>query len=422
MRQTLKERRKQLHRGMPMPRLLTMVLMMAIMALIFVRLRDPATWRWFSRDTDDLVQVAAGSEPAGTNPAKTQPAAPASSAAPAETPADLTPTGSTDLDPMEWDDMKTNVSLIEVGSLEMNKLEMPAYFRVLNWVDHQPTALLRKRAHKDVVFNDFRKTPNSMRLQIVELKLNVRQILRAFGPPENGKEMPITTPEGKQIYQVCGFTQEGGSNMYYGIVTDLPKGMPIGTLVNEDAKLVGYFFKLQGYISQAQQLEAERTRKNPIIYKAPVIIGRLIWIVSPTVAEDDPPVWLFWGIGGIAVLAIVGWVLLSVRRSRRHAIPAIVSSPHLETEAFPVDSWLDEAQSGRLASETGWETTGRSDKTALDGGFGGRLSGNIFWENGESKNGHGANNGRRGSAEYGTDDENRGSGSGSHDSGNPNDG
>ena len=389
MRQTLKERRKQLHRGMPMPRLLTMVLMMAIMALIFVRLRDPATWRWFSRDDDDnQVQVVAGSAPTGTNPPKTQPAAPASSAAPAETPAELTPTGSTDLDPMEWDDMKTNVSLIEDGTLEMNKLEMPAYFRVLSWVDHQPTALLRKRAHKDVVYNDFRKTPNSMRLQIVELNLNVRQILRAFGPPENGKEMPITTPEGKQIYQVCGFTQEGGSNMYYGIVTDLPKGMPIGTLIDVNAKLVGYFFKLQGYISQEQQLEAERTRKNPIIYKAPVIIGRLIWIVSPTVAEDDPPVWLFWGIGGIAVLAIAGWVLLSTRKSGRRAAPGIVSRPNLEPEAFPIDSWLDQAQSGRLRSEPVPETTARSDEAALDGGFGGRLTGNIFWENGESKNGH----------------------------------
>ena len=339
MRQTLKERRKQLHRGMPMPRLLTMVLMMAIMALIFVRFRDPAT-RWFSRDDDDnQVQVVAGSELSGTNPPKTQPAAPASSAAPAETPAELTPTGSTDLDPMEWDDMKTNVSLIEDGTLEMNKLEMPAYFQVLNWVDHQPTALLRKRAHKDVVYNDFRKTPNSMRLQIVELNLNVRQILRAFGPPENGKEMPITTPEGKQIYQVCGFTQEGGSNMYYGIVTDLPKGMPIGTFIDEDAKLVGYFFKLQGYISQAQQLEAERTRKNPIIYKAPVIIGRLIWIVSPAAAEDDPPVWLFWGIGGIAILAIVGSVLLSMRKSGRRACRA----------SFPVLIW----RLGRFRSTVG---------------------------------------------------------------------
>ena len=76
MRQTLKDRRKQLHRGMPMPRLLTMVLMLAIMALIFVRLRDPSTWRWFARDNDDDNAVVAENEPAGgKKPAKTHPAA-----------------------------------------------------------------------------------------------------------------------------------------------------------------------------------------------------------------------------------------------------------------------------------------------------------------------------------------------------------
>ena len=43
--------------AMPMPRVVTMVLMLAIMGLIFARLRDPSTWRWFSRDDDDSLVV-----------------------------------------------------------------------------------------------------------------------------------------------------------------------------------------------------------------------------------------------------------------------------------------------------------------------------------------------------------------------------
>ena len=140
---------------------------------------------------------------------------------------------------------------------------MPAYFQILSWVDHQSTALLRKRAKRDVLYSDFRKTPDSMRLQIVELKLNVRQIVRLHQAPKNGITEPMTTREGQPLYEVRGFTQEGGSNLYIGIVTDLPEGMPIGTSINEDAKLVGYFFKLQGYISQQQQLDAERTGRGP---------------------------------------------------------------------------------------------------------------------------------------------------------------
>src|SRR5208337_2870362 len=132
----------------------------------------------------------------------------------------------------------------------------------------------QKRARKDVLYNDFHSSPGSMRLQIVELKLNVRQIVRLENPPKDGITEPMTTPDGNPIYELRGFTQEGGSNLYFGIVTDLPKGMPIGASVNEDVKLVGYFFKLQGYFSQQQQLDAERTGKKPTMLKAPVILGR----------------------------------------------------------------------------------------------------------------------------------------------------
>ena len=126
-------------------------------------------------------------------------------------PPELTATGSTDLDPMEWDDMKSNISLVEDGSFEMTKLEMPAYFQILSWVDHQPTELLRKRANKDVVYSDFRKTPDSMRLQIVELKLErACRFFAASDHPRTAFTKPITTPNDKPIYEVRGFTQEGG--------------------------------------------------------------------------------------------------------------------------------------------------------------------------------------------------------------------
>jgi len=441
MRQTLKERRKQLRGGIPMPRVLTLVLMLAIMALIFVRLRDPSTWRWFTRDDDDDMRVVVqngspgatrltqtGQVAAETSP--TQPAAPAAvkpSALPSgekpvvsgkaptvaagnaatpqgspKTAPELTATGSTDLDPMEWDDMKSNISLVEDGSFEMNKLEMAAYFQILNWVDHQPTELLRKRAHKDVVYSDFRRSPASMRLQIVELKLRVVQILRCFGPPENGVEKPITSPNDKPIYELRGFSQEGGTNLYFGIVTDLPEGMPIGTSVDEYVKLVGYFFKLQGYTSQQQQTEAEQSRKKPITLKAPVIIGRVIWAGVPVVAEQKTPIWLLGTIFSVSVLVVVGWVLLAARRSRRHSLPVMAAGGGLDPDGPSVDNWLDQAQSGRITLEAVPELTDRSDGAAQDSAFGGRLSGNIFWENGESSNGH-SSGGRSGDGHGGSD-------------------
>ena len=446
MRETFKERRQRFG-AMPMPRLLTMVLMLAILTLIFTRLRDPSTWRMFSRDDDDspvvahnessadkqpapAVQVAAASsaKPVATKPgpqasnekktaemektpAVNQPAAAAgqndakapaggpnqpapATAAPPQTPPELTATGSTDLDPMEWEDMKTYLPLIVDGSLEMSKQEMFAYFQVLNWVDHQPLPLLRKRAHKDVTWNDFHHSPQSMRLQLVELRLSVRQIIRAFGPPVNGKATPITTLEGKQIYQICGFTQESGSNMYFGIVTELPEGMPIGTYVNEDCKLVGYFFKLQGYFSQAQQLAQEQTRKKQPVLKAPVIMGRVVWLTAGAAAEEQKtPFWLLVTIGSVATVIVIGWVLLASRKSRRRNLPVVVAGENFDFEGPAVDNWLDQAQSGRLAFESVPETTARGDGAALGDSLGNRFSGNIFGDNSESSNGRSAHNG-----------------------------
>lgn len=311
---------------------------------------------------------------------------------PPETP-ELTPTGSTDLDRTESDDMKLNLTFVRDGTLDMNEKGMPAYYRILSWVDHQPTELLRKRAHRDVTWNDFRRTPDLMRLQIVELKLNVRQILRCFGPPKDGKDVPITTPDGHQLYQLCGFTQESGSNIYYGIVSDLPKGMPIGTFVNENVKLVGYFFKLQGYYSKQQQLDAEETGKRPTMLKAPVIIGRAIWIIPPAVAEEKTPLWLVATIGAVAVVVIVGWVLLAAKKTARRHLADVVPGTSRDPEGGDVNNWLDQAQSGRLSLEPVPESTASSDGAALTEGLGTRMSGNIFRGNDESTNGHHARNG-----------------------------
>ncbi len=61
--------------------------------------------------------------------------------------------------------------------------------------------------------------------------------------------------------------------------------------------------------------------------KAPVIIGRLIWTVSPTQAVGNTPVWLLVTVGSVAVVFIVGWVLLTMRRSPAPVLPAVRSQP-----------------------------------------------------------------------------------------------
>jgi hypothetical protein len=414
MRQRLKDRRKQIREGMPVPRLLTMVLMLAIMGMLFVQLRNPSTWQWFASDKDDAVVAANDSTteknlsptpfaamatsartvaktekqaaPPGSkeNPGDSAKASVASSPATAD---ELTPSGPTDLDSLEQEGIQQAISIINDGSTEMTRLDMPACFQILDWVDHQSTALLRKRAKRDVYYSEFRKNPAAMRLQIVELNLHVLQIVRLDMPPKNGVTEPMTTREGHPIYEVRGFTQEGGSNLYFGIVTDLPSGLPIGTSIDHYAKLVGYFYKLQGYVSQAQQLEAEKTRKRPTPLKAPVIIGRLVWTAPPKVAQESFPVWIFATVGSVAVAIIVLWVWWSARGSRVRGPSAPSFTIDSHDEAPTVGNWLDQAQSGRVTLEP--ESTTSSDGASINDGFRQQFSGNIPWESGDSSNGHG---------------------------------
>jgi hypothetical protein len=456
MRQTFKERRRALQgSGLPLSRVMTAVLMLAILTLMFSRLRDPSTWRWFSHENNVETQAAAvkdesvvkklaavqaaaahnsatgkatpavkAEEPkptpvAATKPvaapqpvAATEPVAPAKpgdgaqagaaggnqAASDEPIPPELVPTGPTDLDPLEKDDIRQTISAVSDGNLKTVEIDMPAYQQILGWVDHQSTALLRKRAKKDATYSDFRLTPDTMRLQIVELKLNVRQIIRLTNPPKNGISEPMTSPEGHPLYEVRGFTEEGGSNLFFGFVTDLPEGMPIGMEVNEEARLVGYFFKLQGYLSKEQLLAAGRTHKKPVPLLAPIILGRLVWTATPSVTESKTPIWLLAAIGsGVAVL-VAGWVLLSMRKPRRRILPPITQGNDLDPEGPSVDDWLDQAQSGRLSLDTGLGGRGRfdggpADDTPPESGFGGRFFGNSLWENGESNNGHGSSNG-----------------------------
>ena len=70
---------------------------------------------------------------------------------------------------------------------------MKSYKRILQWVRHQPYALLQKRARTDLMFNDFYNNPDKHRGQLVALDLNVRRVLKY-------------DLEGQPVYEVWGWT------------------------------------------------------------------------------------------------------------------------------------------------------------------------------------------------------------------------
>ncbi len=365
MRRTREKYRHPLQRGMPIPRLMTMCLMLGVLWLFYTRLRDPDTWRVFLADAnreDVAVAHAASAKRDGVQVDAAKPQL--------DKPPELTATGPTDETADEMTIMDDDRQGIADGSLHMKIEEMQAYYRVLKWVENQPVATLCRRARKHVLYDEFRANPDQLRFQILQLNLTVRQVVPSG----------VKTPSGQEIYEVRGTTIEGGPNIFFGGVIDLPAGMPIGETINEPAKLVGYFFKIQGYFSMAQELSNKKNLK-PLM--APVILGRLVWQDPTPVKAASTPMWLWVAITASIVVVGIGAAMFAHRFSHRPLPPLRVGSSH-DSDSPSVDRWLDQAQSGELILDSVPERVVGGDGEPIPN----RLSGNISCENGESNNGH----------------------------------
>ncbi len=327
----------RMFRGSELPRLLAGLLMLALLLLLFNRLRNPDMWTWFAPNAPS--STAAGK----TEDAKGSPTAAAIRAAtdePQSTPRstgqtrEKTPSESppprdldkeaTDQDPDEAREAAMEYQAITDGTLELQREEMVHYNRIVRWVQNQSFDTLLHRARSDLIFRQLYQSPDKYRGKLVALDLNVRQVLDV-GESENGV----------QLWEVVGWTTESNAWLYWTIVLDLPKGMPTGPNVSERARFVGYLFKLQGYHEAG-------AKPNAPPLKAPLLIGRLEWKPAEAAASGDTASETTWG---LVLLAVVG-ALIGLRfvygalRRRPRTMDARVRDPSTGT-AVPIETWLD---------------------------------------------------------------------------------
>ncbi len=142
------------------------------------------------------------------------------------------------------------------------------------------------------------------------------------------------------LYEVWGWTEESRSWPYVGVVLDLPKGMPIGANVYEQVTLVGYFFKMQGYLEAGA-----KPRAAPL--QAPLFVGRLIWrpAAKPQARSSDWS-WGLFLLAGFVVFLIIRWGLLLWGGRRR-----LFESPRLQAKpgGNPVEDWLENVETDEAA-------------------------------------------------------------------------
>jgi len=300
-----------------MPRLATMVLMLVVMFMLIQNARSASTWRWIAggsegKQVGEVAQLRA--EPEEGPPAG------------AKTPDPEEEIFGTDRDIEEWEGIQEEFQAISDRTTEMQVEEMMAYWRMVGWVNRQSPEDLRKRARKDLVFNDLMSAPNKYRGRLVHLDLNVRRVLRQPAAADNLAGV-------KEVYELIGATTESQAWLYMVITPKIPPEMPVGPDVYERARVDGYFLKLQGYYPGGAAPDSK-----PLV--APVIIGHVTYLPAPSIRESNRDgKWTYIICAAVLLVLIVSSATRLFRKKRKK--PEELKFDKVKSEV-PFESWLSD--------------------------------------------------------------------------------
>lgn len=281
-------------------RMVTYVIAIAVLFMLYGRVRDPNTWQVLL----DLPKEAAAAE--------APPAAPAAAAA-AEAPEVIVP-GPNDLDEEEVAKAAKAFELV-TDKTELRPRDMFAYWQLMTWSRTEPFEKLMTRAKVDVPFTQFWEQPERYRGKLITLRLHVRRVLE-YDAPSNPQEL-------KKCYEAWGWTDESKSFPYVVVFPECPSGLPVGTDVRGEIVFVGYFLKVMKYT-------AFETNRG-----APLLIGRVQALPSRAPAKAAPmDPWLLLGIvvAGFIVIAVFMWMQIRSSRTKR-----------LRHQRLPTDAPLPES-------------------------------------------------------------------------------
>ena len=297
-------------------RLLSMLIVVAVLWMVYERARDPATWRILLDAQDTREEKTA-------SPLRSPP----------EPKPETIVSGPNDLDDEEVAALQETLQLV-TDKTPLKPREMHAYWRLMAWGQTESFAALQQRARVDVPFTQFWEQPVKYRGQPVKLRLHVRRVLE-YDAPENPGQFAKT-------YEAWGWTDESRSFPYVVVFPDCPDDLPLGTDVRGEIEFVGYFLKVISY-------SAFDTTRG-----APLLVGR-VRVVPLSLPPKEVPVdsasLLIAVFGAMGLLgAIVWWQCRSRQSARRLAVEA--SPVHLDSLAWtersskpdrlPTDSTLED--------------------------------------------------------------------------------
>ena len=286
-------------------RLASLIMALAVLWMLYERMKDPATWR-----------VLADEEPVAKPVEKTL-------VAEKET---IVP-GPNHKNDEELVAAQRNFEFI-IDKAPLKTREMDAYWRLMAWSRTEPLADLEKAAKRDVAFTQLWDQPERYRGQSIRLRLHVRRVLE-YDAPEN--------PHGfTKVYEAWGWTDESSTFPYVIVLPEKPKGLRIGEEVSSEVVFVGHFLKIMSYTDKLGKTRG-----------APLLIGRSRLVATPPAPNtktDTSVVLLVILICGASLVGSLVWMRLrprkrSLLKSLPGELPAIGSLD--STAAGDVFSLLD---------------------------------------------------------------------------------
>ncbi len=293
-------------RGAELPRLLTMVVMLGVLALLIGRASNPSTWTWLAPDVKGERAVAPDLAATHENIAAPEPAA----------------NGPTDEDAEERESAREEFQAVG-DKVPLGKEEMPAYWRLMSWEEHQSTRSLFERSTKDVTFKQLWQDPQKWRGKLVQIPVHLRRTEKVSDVADN--PVGLTT-----VYEVWGWNSDSQPYWYWMVCPRLPPQMPSGGDIYEEATFVGYFLKLLPYEDHQGKTLA-----------TPLLIGRLVWHpgADNPLATSDEWTWPWIVGGGLVALFIARWGL---RLGQGRTASDVAKLP-TSTDEHQVDAWLEGA-------------------------------------------------------------------------------
>lgn len=314
-------------------RLLSSIGMLGVLLLLILQARREETWRWLTGEGKRAESAIAAPVSPEVYPAETY----------AKQFVTDDKTLGTDQDSEEQEGAGEEFLAMSDKTLSIQPEEMPAYWRLFGWAERQSLKDMRKRAAKRPIYHQFAELSDQQRGKLFEIKLKVRRVL-SFLAPEN--------PAGvKKVYEIWGATDESQAWPYVVLTSELPKGMPEGTSVSEDAYFSGYFLKLQGYHEGG-------AKPNAPPLSAPLLIGKVAWLPTVKVAVNPPaPTWVIWV--GLAICGMIGVrlfvFLLRWKSTTRGDRPVFERSKANAGEVPDVQALVQSASGEPRRTENEWD-------------------------------------------------------------------